>query len=131
MSVGATESAKLPISDLRVTVILPTITRQLRWQDLQDPADVFQTPAQGSALVQVAIVGDTTASATRQLSLGLRSDWEYNVFIRPDSTDPADSTCTDCIGSQAFPLPVSRQRSDGDSLWLFWKGRAASNNAVN
>ena len=132
MSVRIIESPELPLSDVRVTLVLPNHTRVLQPGDFgtrDKVAPWLSTPAHGTAFVQVALDGDTTAASARRLSLGLRSDWEYSVLVQADSLDPK-RTCLGCIGSLAFPLPEARQRNPRDSLWLTWGGNSISNPVV-
>lgn len=132
MSVRMIETAEVPLSAVTVTVVLPNHTRVLRKGDFGSRnlvAPAFSTPAHGTALVQVALDGDTTGASERRISLGLRSDWEYGVDITADSLDPK-RLCLGCIGSMAFPLPPARQRTPRDSLWITWGGNSISNPVV-
>jgi hypothetical protein len=99
-------------SDFRSSLEWPTPTTGER-----------ETSTKGEIQIAFRLEAKSDTVSEGSITLPLRSNWRWVVQVISATSDPADA-CSDCIGSEAFPLAPEYRGPERDSLWLLWGGQA-------
>ncbi len=115
-----------------LTVTISVATHQWVWSGSQFITDAsngsphtppVETPTTGTLQVHFRLTDGGIVVSSGEVELPLRPDWRWGISLHTETTDPVRS-CFGCIGSKAFPLPVSLRTPGRDSIWFVWGGNS-------
>jgi hypothetical protein len=124
----------LPAASFRTTIDDGSGRREFRGASLTANASQVATPMvdtrrSGTLRVAFALDAEGGAASQGEVSLPLRSDWTWGIWVQIDSIDPR-RTCFGCIDSRAFPLIDRYRRVAADSVWVTWGGNSIKNPVI-
>jgi hypothetical protein len=136
VSVEFWETAGLPHTMLRVTVSDPWRQTTFDAGDFRrvDASTQYLSPTiatakSGTLTVRYELRDAAGVASAGDVQLPLRSDWVYNVSIRPDTSDRL-RLCFGCAGYRAFAIDARYQSPQADSVYVVWGGNSIKHPVV-
>jgi hypothetical protein len=116
-----------PVQAFAAAVLAGQVTKSfvVSATELPSPVLEMETPAEGFAVVQIAL-GDTPgAIGGGSGAITLRPNSTIAVLVTIDSVNPR-TTCGDCLGAKSFVLAAQYQRTLADSIWMVWSATSGA-----